>query len=69
MSQLEVTQSTEQKWEPRILTFCCNWCSYAGADERGPARIQYAAERARHTCDVLRKNEPGVHNQRVPLWC
>jgi F420-non-reducing hydrogenase iron-sulfur subunit len=42
MSQLEVTQSTEQKWEPRILTFCCNWCSYAGADGAGTARMQYA---------------------------
>lgn len=42
MSQAEVTPSTEQKWEPRILTFCCNWCSYAGADGAGTARMQYA---------------------------
>jgi F420-non-reducing hydrogenase iron-sulfur subunit len=42
MSQLEATPSTEQKWEPRILTFCCNWCSYAGADGAGTARMQYA---------------------------
>ncbi|MGZ5502526.1 MAG: hydrogenase iron-sulfur subunit [Halobacteriota archaeon] len=43
MSQAEVTQSSEQKWEPRILTFCCNWCSYAGADGAGTSRMQYAS--------------------------
>ncbi|MCD6293660.1 MAG: hydrogenase iron-sulfur subunit [Deltaproteobacteria bacterium] len=26
---------------PRILVFCCNWCSYAGADLAGVSRIQY----------------------------
>ncbi len=43
MSQVEVTQSSEQKWEPHILTFCCNWCSYAGADGAGTSRMQYAS--------------------------
>jgi F420-non-reducing hydrogenase iron-sulfur subunit len=28
-------------FEPRILAFCCNWCSYAGADLAGVSRIQY----------------------------
>jgi len=32
---------SEQSFEPLILTFCCNWCSYAGADLAGGARIQY----------------------------
>ncbi len=27
-------------WEPKILVFCCNWCSYAGADLAGIARLQ-----------------------------
>jgi F420-non-reducing hydrogenase iron-sulfur subunit len=26
---------------PRIIAFCCNWCSYAGADLAGISRIQY----------------------------
>jgi heterodisulfide reductase subunit A len=26
-----------------ILAFCCNWCSYAGADAAGTARLQYPA--------------------------
>ena len=29
------------EFEPRILAFCCNWCSYAGADLAGVSRIQY----------------------------
>ncbi|MGP8319849.1 MAG: hydrogenase iron-sulfur subunit [Methanosarcinaceae archaeon] len=28
-------------FEPDILTFCCNWCSYAGADLAGVSRLQY----------------------------
>jgi len=28
-------------WEPRIVAFLCNWCSYAGADLAGTSRIQY----------------------------
>jgi len=30
-------------FEPRIVTFCCNWCSYAGADGAGVARLQMPA--------------------------
>ena len=29
------------KWEPKIVAFLCNWCSYAGADLAGTSRIQY----------------------------
>ena len=28
-------------WEPKIVAFLCNWCSYAGADLAGTSRIQY----------------------------
>ncbi len=28
-------------FEPRILAFTCNWCSYAGADLAGVSRVQY----------------------------
>ena len=28
-------------WEPKILAFLCNWCSYAGADLAGTSRMQY----------------------------
>ena len=29
------------KFEPVILGFACNWCTYAGADLAGTSRIQY----------------------------
>ena len=32
----------EPTWEPKILAFLCNWCSYAGADLAGTSRIQYS---------------------------
>jgi len=27
-------------FKPSILAFCCNWCSYAGADLAGVSRLQ-----------------------------
>jgi len=29
------------KWEPKIVGFLCNWCSYAGADLAGTSREKY----------------------------
>lgn len=29
-------------WEPKIVGFLCNWCSYRGADLAGTARLKYA---------------------------
>ncbi|MDQ7778980.1 MAG: hydrogenase iron-sulfur subunit [Planctomycetota bacterium] len=29
------------RFEPRVVVFACNWCSYAGADNAGVNRIQY----------------------------
>jgi F420-non-reducing hydrogenase iron-sulfur subunit len=31
----------EAAYEPKIVAFCCNWCSYAGADLAGTTRLQY----------------------------
>jgi F420-non-reducing hydrogenase iron-sulfur subunit len=31
----------EETFEPIIVGFCCNWCSYAGADLAGVSRQQY----------------------------
>ncbi len=33
--------SESKQFEPRIIGFLCNWCSYAGADLAGVSRIQY----------------------------
>jgi F420-non-reducing hydrogenase iron-sulfur subunit len=29
------------KFEPNIIAFLCNWCSYAGADLAGTSRLNY----------------------------
>ena len=29
------------EFEPKVIGFFCNWCSYAGADLAGVSRIQY----------------------------
>lgn len=31
----------QDNFEPKIIAFCCNWCSYAGADLAGVSRLQY----------------------------
>ena len=30
-----------EDFEPRIIAFLCNWCTYAGADLAGTSRLQY----------------------------
>jgi F420-non-reducing hydrogenase iron-sulfur subunit len=30
-----------KEFEPKIVGFLCNWCSYAGADLAGTSRIKY----------------------------
>ena len=30
-----------EDFEPRIIGFLCNWCSYAGADAAGTSRLAY----------------------------
>ncbi len=41
MTSAATTSNSDTEWEPRILAYCCNWCSYAGADLAGTSRIQY----------------------------
>ena len=35
--------TTEKDFEPRIVAFVCNWCTYAGADLAGTSRLKYAS--------------------------
>jgi len=32
----------DENFEPKIVGFCCNWCSYRAADLAGTARIKYS---------------------------
>ena len=36
-----VVKDKDQTFEPNLLAFCCNWCSYAGADLAGLSRLKY----------------------------
>ena len=33
-----------KEYKPLIVAFCCNWCSYAGADLAGNNRLAYPAD-------------------------
>ena len=36
--------SMNKEFKPKIVAFCCNWCSYAGADLAGGNRLAYPAD-------------------------
>ncbi len=38
---MEISNEIKSDWEPKIVAFLCNWCSYAGADLAGVSRFQY----------------------------
>jgi len=38
--RIEETSSKEKGFEPKIVAFFCNWCSYSGADLAGVSRLQ-----------------------------
>jgi F420-non-reducing hydrogenase iron-sulfur subunit len=40
-NQIQEPEEKVDKWEPKIIAFLCNWCSYAGADLAGVSRLQY----------------------------
>lgn len=35
-------EKNKKKWEPRIIAFFCNWCTYTAADLAGVSRFKYA---------------------------
>ena len=37
----QIDAATEKDADKKIVAFCCNWCSYAGADFAGVSRMQY----------------------------
>lgn len=36
-----MVEQIQETYFPKILTFLCNWCGYAGADYAGVSRYQY----------------------------
>jgi len=39
--RFEDKKTTGEGFEPLIVAYCCNWCSYAGADLAGTSRFEY----------------------------
>ena len=39
-----MAEQNNNDWNPKIVAFLCNWCSYAGADLAGVSRMQYAPD-------------------------
>src|SRR3989337_2484789 len=37
----QIDGATRENADKKIIAFCCNWCSYAGADFAGVSRMQY----------------------------
>jgi F420-non-reducing hydrogenase iron-sulfur subunit len=35
------TMADRDSFDPRIIAFCCNWCSYAAGDLAGSMRLEY----------------------------
>jgi len=38
----EKENNKDNNWEPRIVAFFCNWCTYTAADLAGVSRLKYA---------------------------
>jgi F420-non-reducing hydrogenase iron-sulfur subunit len=36
----EKEEEMSEEFEPRIIAFLCNWCSYAGADVAGSSKLE-----------------------------
>jgi F420-non-reducing hydrogenase iron-sulfur subunit len=41
-SKAELVQVTKNGFEPKIVAFFCNWCTYLAADLAGTSRVKYA---------------------------
>ena len=40
VTQTQAKLAETGEYEPKLVVFCCNWCSYAGADLAGVSRLQ-----------------------------
>jgi F420-non-reducing hydrogenase iron-sulfur subunit len=36
-----ICMKKDEEFNPKIIAFLCNWCSYAGADLAGTSRLKY----------------------------
>jgi F420-non-reducing hydrogenase iron-sulfur subunit len=43
MNSMSTSTASSSSWQPRIVAFFCNWCTYTAADLAGVSRLKYAA--------------------------
>jgi coenzyme F420-reducing hydrogenase delta subunit len=48
------------EYRPLIVAFCCNWCSYAGADLAGTSRLAYPCSCRVNPMFILRAFQRGA---------
>jgi F420-non-reducing hydrogenase iron-sulfur subunit len=41
VGQMEKARDAPAVWQPKLVGFLCNWCSFAGADMAGTSRLSY----------------------------
>ncbi len=39
----DISPDAKHEFEPKVIVFCCNWCSYGASDLAGVSRLQYPA--------------------------
>lgn len=44
VNEMHGPEGAPDQFRPTIIAFCCNWCSYTGADLAGTNRIEYPAD-------------------------
>ncbi len=52
---------SNEEFRPKIVAFCCNWCSYAGADLAGSSRLSYPADVKIIRVTMFLPCQPHVH--------
>ena len=57
---IEDPQESVAGWEPRIVAFFCNWCTYTGGRPGRHLPHEVRAQRAHHPGDVLRAGRSAV---------
>ena len=59
---MQVNETNENKeFTPLIVAFCCNWCSYAGADLAGSSRLKLSGKCQDYSCTMLLPCKSAVH--------
>ena len=55
--------TANEEFKPKIVAFCCNWCSYAGADLAGSSLLGYDHENGGMERVRMREKEEYVMSQ------